>query len=422
MKWLIYKHTNKINGKVYIGQTHQTEHERWKNGIGYKPYDDDRNCVFWNAICKYGWNNFKHEIVENNIKTLAKANKLEEKWIKKEHSYLGDPLCNGYNMTPGGNSQSYTRLRAIYQIQKRTLKIIKKYDSIIEAKKNFGGGSNISACLRGIKPTAVGFHWCYVDAYTSNWKPKDNLLVSPVFQIDRLTMKIVGQYESIKEAAEKTHGSRGGINQCCLKKETQSGGYFWCYSRDYSDDWKPYIGKFQRNKKIYCFENQKIYNNAKEASNDTKANRNHILRCCKGLENASNNLHFCYLEGKDTYKIKSNKDESPVVCVNTGMHYKTISEAGKLTNTNPRHISNCCVGREKTANGLTWCYENKYKKNMKPNKLQKKKIMCIETKIIYKSISEASRKTGIHRGTISCCCLNKKHFNTAGGYHWKYVD
>lgn len=33
--WIIYKHTNKINGKSYIGQTCQEATERWKNGKGY---------------------------------------------------------------------------------------------------------------------------------------------------------------------------------------------------------------------------------------------------------------------------------------------------------------------------------------------------------------------------------------------------
>ena len=35
MRWIIYKHTNKINGKSYIGQTCQSPHLRWNNGKGY---------------------------------------------------------------------------------------------------------------------------------------------------------------------------------------------------------------------------------------------------------------------------------------------------------------------------------------------------------------------------------------------------
>jgi len=51
--YTIYIHKNKINGKVYIGQTGQDPKKRWDNGNGYK------TCSrFWNAIQKYGWDNF----------------------------------------------------------------------------------------------------------------------------------------------------------------------------------------------------------------------------------------------------------------------------------------------------------------------------------------------------------------------------
>ena len=49
MEWIIYKHTNKVNGKVYIGQTKQTPTQRWRNGNGYK-----NNVYFYHSIQKYG--------------------------------------------------------------------------------------------------------------------------------------------------------------------------------------------------------------------------------------------------------------------------------------------------------------------------------------------------------------------------------
>ena len=50
MEWIIYKHTNNVNGKVYVGQTKQAIKERWRNGKGYK-----NNLYFYNSIQKYGW-------------------------------------------------------------------------------------------------------------------------------------------------------------------------------------------------------------------------------------------------------------------------------------------------------------------------------------------------------------------------------
>ena len=55
-------------------------------------------------------------------------------------------------------------------------------------------------------------------------------------------------------------------------------------------------------------------------------------------------------------------------------------------------------------------------RNANPKRLS---VQCIETKTIYKSINEASRKTGIDASSISKACKGKN--KTAGGYHWKYI-
>lgn len=49
-----------------------------------------------------------------------------------------------------------------------------------------------------------------------------------------------------------------------------------------------------------------------------------------------------------------------------------------------------------------------------------KKVRCIETDIIYESLSEAARQTGICLSSISKCCNGKR--KTAGGFHWEFVD
>ena len=62
-KWCIYKHTNKINGKIYIGQAKGRPELRWgRKGSNYKS-----SVLFYRAIQKYGWNNFCHEILFNDL-------------------------------------------------------------------------------------------------------------------------------------------------------------------------------------------------------------------------------------------------------------------------------------------------------------------------------------------------------------------
>lgn len=49
-------------------------------------------------------------------------------------------------------------------------------------------------------------------------------------------------------------------------------------------------------------------------------------------------------------------------------------------------------------------------------------VICIETKIIYKSSEEAQRQTGINAINIGRCCKKHQYRKTAGGYHWEYVS
>lgn len=91
-KYVVYKHTNKSNGKVYIGITGQPPEKRWKNGLGYKG-----NKHFYDSIQKYGWDGFEHEVIEANL-TIDEAIKKEEDYIRLYNSY--DPEY-GYNINIG---------------------------------------------------------------------------------------------------------------------------------------------------------------------------------------------------------------------------------------------------------------------------------------------------------------------------------
>lgn len=51
----------------------------------------------------------------------------------------------------------------------------------------------------------------------------------------------------------------------------------------------------------------------------------------------------------------------------------------------------------------------------------KKKVLCIETGIVYESINEAARALVISKKVISNCCNGVPHYNTAKGFHWQFV-
>ena len=99
--YCIYLHTNKINGKKYIGQTCQKPEHRWNNGEGYK------ECpLFYAAILKYGWNNFHHSILQTGL-TQEKANELEEYYIAY---YQSNNREYGYNLQAGGNNHEVSEI------------------------------------------------------------------------------------------------------------------------------------------------------------------------------------------------------------------------------------------------------------------------------------------------------------------------
>lgn len=91
-KYLIYMHTAP-NGKSYIGQTCNLQ----KRNHGHQTKAACR--AIHNAIQKYGWDNFNHEILAENL-SLEEANKLEQRLIAA-HNTLSP---NGYNLRAGGNS------------------------------------------------------------------------------------------------------------------------------------------------------------------------------------------------------------------------------------------------------------------------------------------------------------------------------
>lgn len=109
MKGTIYKVTNKVNGKSYIGQTRYTPEFRWKQ----HQHKQD-NCYFHNAIRKYGVENFTLETIEEcEIKDLD----------SREIFYIAkyDTFNNGYNLTIGGSGNrrlllddKYDEIKGLY--------------------------------------------------------------------------------------------------------------------------------------------------------------------------------------------------------------------------------------------------------------------------------------------------------------------
>lgn len=98
----IYKITNKINGKVYIGKTlRNNPYKRWNAHINESSYDRSRHRPLYRAMNKYGTDAFAFSIVEKVDDDII--NSKECFYIQRYGSYGS----SGYNATLGGDGVSY---------------------------------------------------------------------------------------------------------------------------------------------------------------------------------------------------------------------------------------------------------------------------------------------------------------------------
>lgn len=117
--------------------------------------------------------------------------------------------------------------------------------------------------------------------------------------------------------------------------------------------------------------------------------------------------------------IKLSEEAKAKVSQNNARYWK-----GKTRSTETKEkISNSLKGKKGYWNGKHHTEETKQKiSQSKKGTVSKfrKKVLCVETNIIYDSITEASLKTGASTSKISSCCNGKR--KTTGGYHWKYIE
>lgn len=104
----IYKITNQINGKVYIGQTSKIDPtKRWNEHRHAVIDPDQKERPLYRAMRKYGIDNFKFEVIETVYEEdHTTLNQREQYYIKKYNSFLYSDDSNGYNLTLGGDGHA----------------------------------------------------------------------------------------------------------------------------------------------------------------------------------------------------------------------------------------------------------------------------------------------------------------------------
>ena len=103
---IVYKITNLLNGKIYVGQTKKTLDKRFKEHSKAK-------TVIGAAIRKYGAENFKIEVIEF-CQNFLELNEREIFWIEK----LNCKVPNGYNVADGGAFYAVKKIEGIHYVVK----------------------------------------------------------------------------------------------------------------------------------------------------------------------------------------------------------------------------------------------------------------------------------------------------------------
>ncbi len=267
----IYIIKNKINNKVYIGQTRKTIEARWKKHC----QDMFRlDYLLYRAMRKYGVENFYIEEIEQC--SPEQLNEREIYWIAYYNSFH-----NGYNSTLGGGGGAkydYSKIfetyletksiketskiwgcdkglvteichlndvfpieemkKRIVQISPQTGKKIKTFNSINEAATAMGDINfrrNIANCCKGKQKTAYGYGWEFEDFPKGKINYK-NKKARRVCQYDKNTGELLNRYESGIAAARALGGGESQstvILKACKSPETKSAyGYKWRYDEN----------------------------------------------------------------------------------------------------------------------------------------------------------------------------------------------
>lgn len=168
----VYKITNLINNKIYIGITSRDPK------IRFNEHFSNKKELLYKAKEKYEKENFSLEIIENNLP--KKETGIKEKYYINFYNSLAP---NGYNLSTGGFSdkgiseEGKLKLKKanlginnpkchkiILMIDISSMKILKKFGSTREAARFLGNENKyraIAYCLSGKSRTSQGYIWKY---------------------------------------------------------------------------------------------------------------------------------------------------------------------------------------------------------------------------------------------------------------------
>lgn len=220
----IYKSTNKLNGKSYIGQTVNYRTRVWQHRRCYEKED----CKFHEAIQKYGFDNFDWEVLET-CQDFGEAIRLEKYYIEKF-----DSCRNGYNMNKGGVGGF--NARAIVCLTLDGV-FVKRYDSAEDAEKEDGFySSDVLVSCKNKHRTCKKHIFMFEDEYlrygAREYIKPGSEKMKTIIQCDK-NGNFMNKYKSVQEASQKTNVRRSTISGVLTGTYKSAGGYIFVYEKDF---------------------------------------------------------------------------------------------------------------------------------------------------------------------------------------------
>lgn len=266
----IYKYTNKINGKVYIGRTCQSLSERaCGSGSGYR-----RCTYFWRAIQKYGWENFEGEVIEEGLND-SEATQRELFWMEKYQSRDRD---KGYNIS---DSSLYISDECRKKHCEQTSGVnnpMWHYQYTEEQRERMRQAS------LGEKNPFYGKHHTEETKRIISEKKKEYY---KAHSGTRLGQKVS------KESREKMSKSRKG--KYCGKDSPRYGIKHTEESKRKMSEHKK--GQIAWNRiKVRCVETGRVFESAGIAGREMHLDNSAILKCCKDPKKTCGGYHWEYVD------------------------------------------------------------------------------------------------------------------------------
>ena len=217
--YYIYKATNTINGKSYVGQTVDYKTRIWQ----HQRCCEKEDCKFHDAIKKYGFENFEWEILKT-CTDKKEADKSERYYIEFYNSYR-----DGYNENKGGAGGHNAKPIVCLSLDGE---FVKRYDSAADAEKDGFNNVNVLLCCKNklytCKKHMFMFESDYIEFGAKKYEKQEPKTMKAVIQCD-MDGNFINEFKSIKQAAVSTSTRRTSILGVLSGRYKSANGFIFTY-------------------------------------------------------------------------------------------------------------------------------------------------------------------------------------------------